>query len=281
MPRGESRHMVGGRAEHGSRRRARAASVVVPFPRSESGNRLDLARLVPSGRLLLVVLGLLAAVLLAYRGAYQPAVFGVQRVDVRGAPPEVTREVEAATKHVVGTSLVAVDAEAIEGTLRALPSVAGVSVDRAFPHTLVVKVAAERPVAVVRRGPTSWFVTGSGKVISEIETGSNLELPRLWLARGVGVRVGGTLPAGFIPATRALAAVREARLPRRVKAVRSTGTELTLVLRRGPEIRLGEATDLLLKISVVAAVYPLLERGTVYVDVSVPERPVASTYFNP
>lgn len=209
-----------------------------------------------------------------------PAIFGVQRIEVRGAPPEVVEEVEAATKHVLGTSLVAVDADAVEGKMRALPSVAGVSVDRAFPHTLVVKIAAERPVAVARRGPSSWFVTGSGKVIRGIETGSNLELPRLWLARGVRVRVGGTLPAGFVPATRALAAVHEARLPRRVKAVRSTGGELTLVLRRGPEIRLGEATDLLLKLSVAASVYPLLESGTVYLDVSVPERPVASTYFN-
>lgn len=272
--------MAGGRAEHGSRRRTRAASVVVPFPRSESGDRLDLARLVPSGRSLLVVLGLLAAVLLVYRGAYLPAVFGVQRVDVRGAPPYVAREVEVATKHVVGTSLVALDADAVEGTLRALPSVAGVSVDRAFPHTLVVKIAAERPVAVVRRGTVSWLAAGSGKVIREIETGSNLELPRLWLTRGVGVRVGGTLPAGLIPATRALAAAQEARLPRRVKAVRSTGEELTLVLRRGPEIRLGEPADLLLKIAVAATVYPLLERGTAYVDVSVPERPVSSTYLN-
>ena len=272
--------MVGGRAEPGSRRRARAASVVVPFPRSETGSRLDLARLVPSGRSLLVAFGLLAAVLLAYKGAYWPTIFGVERIDVRGAPPDVTREVESATKQVLGTSLVAVDTDAIEGTLRALPSVAGVSVDRAFPNTLVVKVAAERPVAVARRGVSSWLVTGSGKVIREIETGSNLALPRLWLARGVGVRVGGALPAGFIPATRALAAVHEARLPRRVKAVRSTGSELTLVLRRGPEIRLGEATDVLLKLSVAAAVFPLLENGTVYVDVSVPERPVASAYLN-
>ena len=51
----------GGRVERGSRPRARAASVVVPLPRRITGERLDLARLVPSGRslgiALLIVVG--------------------------------------------------------------------------------------------------------------------------------------------------------------------------------------------------------------------------------
>jgi hypothetical protein len=70
------------------------------------------------------------------------------------------------------------------------------------------------------------------------------------------------------------------RLPSRVKAVRFEGGQLTLVLRRGPEIRLGEASDVLLKLTVAARVFPLLGEGTAYLDVSVPERPVASRYFN-
>lgn len=269
--------MVGGRIERGSRRRARAASVVVPFPRGATGDRLDLARFAPSGRSLLIGFALVLGVLGTYWGAYASPVFAVERIDVRGAPPEVAQEVEAATHDALGRSLVAIDAADLEGTLRALPSVAGVAVDRAFPHTLVIKVAPERPVAVARRGHSSWLVTGSGKVIREIETGSERALPRLWLTRGVAVRVGGALPASFIPATRALAAVHEVRLPRRVKAVRSTGDQLTLVLRRGPEIRLGQAGDLLLKATVAAAVFPLVESGTSYIDVSVPELPVAGS----
>jgi hypothetical protein len=82
-------------------------------------------------------------------------------------------------------------------------------------------------------------VTGTGKVIREIEPGSLRRFPRLWLPKGAGVRVGGSLPASFAPATRALAAAQEARIPRRVKGVRSSAGELTLVLKRGPEIRLG------------------------------------------
>ena len=193
--RGESRCMAGGgRIERESRRRARAVSVVVPFPRREAGGRLDLARLVPSGRSLLVSFALVVAVFGAYWSARATSVFAVQRIDVQGAP-EVAREVEAATEDTVGVSLLAIDAGGIEDTVRALPSVAGVSVDLAFPHTLVVKVAAERAVAVARRGHTSWLVTASGRVIREIETGTQRGFPRLWLTRDVPVRVGGTLPS--------------------------------------------------------------------------------------
>ena len=272
--------MAGGRTERGSRRRARAVSVVVPFPRREAGDRLDLARLVPSGRSLLIGFALVVAVLGAYWGAAASSVFAVRHLEVKGAPPAVARQVEVAAKDVVGTSLLEIDARALEGTVRALPSVAGVSVDRAFPNTLVVKVAAERPVAVVRRGSSAWFATGSGKVIREIETGTERGFPRLWLTRDVGVKVGRSLPPNLVAATRALAAARAVRLPRRVKAVRVGEGRLTLVLQRGPEIRLGANSDVLLKVTVAARVFPLLDESSLYLDVSVPERPVASRYLN-
>jgi len=269
--------MAGARTERGSRRHARVASAVVPFPRAAAGDRLNLARFVPSGRSLLVAFAVVLGTLSAHWAAYATSVFAVDRVEVLGAPPEVVREVEAATNDVVGESLVAVDAAGIEGTVRALPSVAGVSVDREFPHTLVVRIAPERPVAVARRGHLSWLVTGAGKVVRAVETGTERAYPRIWLTRGVAVTVGGTLPAVYTPATRALAAATEEKLPRRVRSVRTAGAELTLVLHRGPEIRLGEATDLGLKVAIAAAVFPFVESGTVYIDVSVPERPVAGS----
>jgi hypothetical protein len=53
------------------------------------------------------------------------------------------------------------------------------------------------------------------------------------------------------------------------------------VLRDGLEILLGDTSDLLLKLTVAAQVVPLLDDGMLYLDVSVPERPVASAYLNP
>ena len=268
--------MVGGRSERRSRRHAAAASVVVPFPRGAAGARLDLVRFVPSGRSLLVTIGIVLAVAASYWLAVATPLFAVDEVDVRGAPPQLEREVTRATQELVGRSLVSVDAQAVEGTLRTLPAVAGVTVDRAFPHTLVVKIAPERPVAVIRRGGSAWLATGAGKVVREIKVGAERGMPRLWLRRGATIRVGGQIPAGLVSATRALAEARAAGLGGRVKGVRTSGEdELTLVLRRGTEIRLGRAADVGMKLVIARKVLERVESGTGYIDVSVPQRPVA------
>jgi cell division protein FtsQ len=232
-------------------------------------------RFVPSGRSLVVSLALLLAVGAAYVVAYFTPVFAVERVEISGGSPQLTREVRAATAALVGDSLVGIDAEEVEGILRTLPAVAGVSVDRAFPNALVVKVAPERTVAVVRRGRTSWEVTGAGKVVRQIETGTQRHFPRLWLAKGATIRRGGVVPPGFVPATRALAAAHAVGLGSRVKGIRPVGDELTLVLRSGTEVRLGRATEVGLKLTVASRVLRLVDAATAYVDVSVPQRPVA------
>lgn len=273
--------MAGGRAERGLRRRTRAASVVVPFPRSSAGDRLDLARVVPSGRSLLLGIGILASALAAYWGVQASSVFAVQQVEVAGdAPAAVVKQVRAATSDLVGTSLLTVDTDEVEAMVRALPTVAGVSVDRAFPHTLVVKIAAERAVAVARVGRTAWLVSGSGRIIREIELGTQRALPRMWLAKDVEVAAGRSLPPEAVPTARAIAAVQAVGLRRGVKSVRTSGERLTVVLRQGPEIRLGAPRDIHLKLAVAARVFPALPAGTAYVDVSVPERPVAGRYLN-
>ncbi len=232
-------------------------------------------RFVPSGRSLALTTAALVAIGIACFVAYATPVFALEKVEVTGAPPELTSEVRAATSVLIGESLVALDADEIEGKLRALPAVAGVSVDRAFPHTLVVRIAPERPVAVVRRGRSSWQVTGAGKVIREIETGTSRHFPRLWVAKGATIRLGGSIPPGFVLATRSLAEAHSVGLGPRVKGVRPVGDELTLVLRRGTEIRLGRATEMGLKLTVAAKVLALVDGDAEYIDVSVPQRAVA------
>jgi len=228
----------------------------------------------------LLAFGLVAVVVAAYWGARASAFFAVERIEVRGAGPPIAREVERATRDVVGMSLLALDTEAIEGTVRNLPSVAAASVDRAFPHTLVVKVAPVRAVAVARRGTRAWLVTASNRVIRAVDLRAEPGLPRLWLPRKFSIEVGRALPAAYEPATHALAALQDIEMPGRVRAVRATRGELTLVLRSGFEIVLGNANDLLVKLAVAARVLPRVDPGMAYLDVTVPDRPVASTYLN-
>ena len=270
----------GGRTEPGSRRRERAESAVVPLPRSAAGDRLDLVRLVPSGRSLFVTFAILVVALGGYWVARETSVFAVRDIEVRGAPPEITREVRRVARSAVGASLLNVDAAAIEGSVRALPSVAAASVDRAFPHTLVIRVAPVWPVGVARRGQDAWLVSGSNRVIRKIDPRAEPGLPRLWVPRKTPVELGRALPSSYEPVTRVFAGLREVGIPGRVKAVRSTPTGIVVVLHSGVEITLGAPTDVLVKLAVAARVVPLLDDGMTYLDVSVPERPVGSRYLN-
>jgi hypothetical protein len=78
----------------------------------------------------------------------------------------------------------------------------------------------------------------------------------------------------------AVSPLRRAGFRARVASVRAKSDELTLILRSGLEVRLGDATGVRLKLAVVAKVLPLVAADTRYLDVSVPERPVAGSIFH-
>ncbi len=71
------------------------------------------------------------------------------------------------------------------------------------------------------------------------------------------------------------------RFPSRVISVQATRDALTLRLRSGLEVRLGDTVGVGLKLAVARQVIPLLRPGTRYLDVSVPERPVAGIQYQP
>jgi hypothetical protein len=64
------------------------------------------------------------------------------------------------------------------------------------------------------------------------------------------------------------------RFPSRVVSV-ATADGLTLRLASGLELRLGDMHDVRLKLAVAARVLRVLPAGSGYLDVSVPDRPVA------
>jgi cell division protein FtsQ len=267
--------VAGGRARNRSRPRARAASAVASFPRSAAGGRLELSRLAPSGRSLLTALLLLLTALGLYAGARTTPVFAIDRIAVTGAPPDVAAQVRQALAPALGEPLVGLDVADLSQRARRVPMVAHVSFDRGFPHTLNVAVVPEVPVAVMRQGAASWLVAAGGRVVADVPRGANGGLPRIWLTRGVEVRVGDRVAGRVLAAVGAVAPLVRSPLPVRVASVRAGEKELTLVLRSGAELRLGDAGDLPLKLEVARRVLPSLAPEDLYLDVSVPERPVA------
>jgi len=241
----------------------------------------DLARFLPSRRSLLAGAALLAFGAVAYVVARQSSLFALETLDVRGGTPAIRAEVRAALADEVGTSLLRVGDSELARRLAALPDVRSFTFDRSFPHTLRVVVRRERPVLVVRRVPgrDAFLVAASGRVLRLLPHPRLSHLPRLWVRSDVRPTVGGALPPAMLDAARATAAAAAVRLPAGVRLVRETRAELTLVLASGLEVRLGDAGDLRLKLAIARRVLAALGPGVTagYVDVSVPERPVADT----
>jgi cell division septal protein FtsQ len=225
-------------------------------------------------------MALLAIAAGVYGLARETSMFAVETIDVRGASPALADDVRAALISYEGRSLVALDGDSVEQQVDGLPAVRASVVDRAFPHTLSIRVVPELPVAVLRRGVDSWLVSVRGRVIGAIERGRHRGLPRIWLPARTEIEVGALLaddPGGL--AARSLAAFVGSGFTNRIAFVRALDGEITLGLRGGLEIQLGAPVDLRLKVAIAHGLLPTLALpsagGPDYLDLAVPERPVA------
>ncbi len=252
--------------------RARAAVATLPRRRT-----VPAARFLPSSRSLAVgaILAVLAAV--AYVGGRETSVFAVHAIRVTGVPPAQARRVQDALRPLEGVSLLKLKPDDVSRLATALPDVASVTYDRAFPNTLRVQVESERPLAVLRHASDSWLVSRHGRVMRRVPKGAFGSLPRIWVTQSVDVTLGATLAGGGGAAeAAALWPVFAAGLGARVLTVGIKDGQVAYALRGGLELRVGTMDDLLLKLAVAR---DILRRETLtgYLDVSVPERPVAST----
>ena len=121
------------------------------------------------------------------------------------------------------------------------PPCAASVVDRAFPHTLRVRVVPEVPVAVLRRGADSWLVSARGRVIGAIALGDR-QLAAAHLAAASdrpsrSARCSRTSRAGSLRARSQRSSAAASRSGSRSSA--PCDGQITLGLRGGLEVRLG------------------------------------------
>jgi cell division septal protein FtsQ len=257
-------------------RSLRANADVVPLPVQRSAVELD--RIVPSSRSLLVAVVVVASAIGLFLAARSTTLFELRSVEVVGTPAPVARKTRAALASLRGSSLAALDGGAVERRLEALPFVRSAKVDRAFPHTLRVLVVPEQALAVIRRGADAWLVASDGRIIAALPRRRRPALPRIWVGRGAKVVVGERIPGEGEHALRTLDPLAQTRFLARVRDVRLGSGELTLVLRSGLELRLGDRRQLGLKLAVAQRIAPGLTREDEppdYLDLAVPTRPVA------
>jgi hypothetical protein len=256
---------------------------VLPLPRRRG---VDVLRFAPSGRALLIGTALLLIAAGLYGLARESSMFAIRSIEVQGASAALGAEVRAALRTYEGRSLVAVDGGAVQQRIDGLPAVRASVADRAFPHTLRIRVIPELAVAVLRRGPDSWLASARGRVIGTIERGTHRALPRIWLPPRTEIELGALLaddPGGL--AARSLAAFNGSPFRSRLAFVRALDGEITLGLRGGLEIHLGAPVELSLKIAIAHGLVPTFALpaagGPDYLDLAVPERPVAGRNSQP
>jgi hypothetical protein len=227
-------------------------------------------------RLLAIALALPVVSVGAYFAARATATFAVRTVSVSGGTPALRADVRRTLAPLIGRSLLALNGGELERRVDALPAVLSTTYDRSFPHTLRVHVVPEVPVAVLHRGKETWLVSARGRAIVQIKTGTRPGLPRIWVPTAAQVAAGAFLAADE-GGTAAHALALAAGFPARFTTVTFAHGELTMRLRLGVELRLGEPVDVRLKLAIARRALRLLPPGTTYLDVAVPQRPVAGS----
>jgi len=250
---------------------------VLRLPRKRS---IDMLRFAPSGRSLAIGASVVLLAAGLYGLARETSMFAVRSIEVDGASPTLAGEIRAELRSFDGRSLVSLNAGEVAQRIDRLAAVRSSVVDRSFPHTLRIHVVPEMPVAVLRRGAESWLVSARGRVIATLPPRARHDLPRIWLPTRTQIATGAFLTdqSGAL-AAHSLAAFVGSGFSSRIAFVRALDGQITLGLRGGLEIKLGLPIDLRLKVAIARGILPTLALpaagGPDYLDITVPERPVA------
>ena len=220
------------------------------------------------------------ALVVGYQALARSAAFAVTQIRVEGAPPALRAQIEQqAGSQALGHSLLRTDAGAVARSLEQLPYVRSVTVDRAFPHTLSIRVDAYQPAVFVRAGGQGYLVASDGRVLAAT-TKQPAGVPLAAIPAGSTLAVGARTGDANVAAALALLAATPERFNHKVghitRITPASGT-LSVLLGKHIQLRLGTPDDLALKLQVAQRVLVRI-RGAqrhdlAYLDVSAPARP--------
>lgn len=190
-------------------------------------------------------------------------VLTLENVQVDGASGELADRVVEVAEAPLGTPLVRVDTDAVAARVRSLPELASVSVDRAWPRSIVVSVTPRVAVAAVADDGAWWLVDASGALFGN-STAQPADLPVVDVpvaGEAATIRVAAVSVWTGLPAElRELVAGVSAESEADVRLSLTTGAS---VLWGGPDHGDRKAEVLL----------SLLDQEASVFDVSAPERP--------
>jgi cell division septal protein FtsQ len=246
--------------------------------RSSSRGKQGKGRSLPSWPVLrrrLILVGLIAVALLAaYMFWFRTSSFvAVEDVQITGA--EEAPDVDAALRAAAdGQSTLHVDLEALEAAVAEDPLVSGITVDTDFPHTMLIDVDARTPVAYL--GAEEAVVAADGVILDH--TGDRPDgLPGIEIDGDKSSLTSGDAVTGdALEVSRVIGAAPGPLADQINEGAMTSDYGVTVDFGPGIELRFGDAASADLKWKAVAAVLadPKFE-GAGYLDLSVPDRPVA------
>jgi len=256
----------------GRRSRAPAPDRPPAFPPRRSHARRNLA--------------VAAALLIALTAAYglwlrDSSLVRVERVRVTGlSGPDAPRMRAALGRAGRAMTTLNVRAADLERAVAAHPGLKGVEVSPRLPHELDVRVVEHRPVARLVSGAGAAVpVAADGTLLRGVTAARDLPSLDVRPGRVHGGRLG---DRSALRTVRALAAAPAVFVPEVEGAGEEGGRGLVVRLRRGPDLVFGAPRELDAKWDAVVGV--LADggaRGAAYVDVRLPDRPVAGGLDEP
>ena len=195
--------------------------------------------------------------------AWSSPLLAVQTITVKGTSRLSRADVLAAARVPMGRSMLRVDPGVIQTRVAALPAVAAVTVDRDWPHRLVITVTERRPAAVVPTNGGVELVDSSGVAFA---TAVSAPTGLITLHLGPG--------SGDADARAALAVWRQ--LPKSLRSVvesiaAPSPVDVTLNLTNERTVIWGDEGDTQRKLLVLRT---LLSHPAKTYDVSTPDVPV-------
>ena len=198
--------------------------------------------------------------------------FAIHDVTIEGATTN-ERQIKAAVERAAqGMTTLHLNDGDLRSAVAQFPTVAAVGASTSFPHGLTVRIAERLPVAIARIAGREVAVSADGYLLNGASFDAK-DLPKIEGAGAHGARLNSDAgaQAAILGATPA---------PLKDRLTSSSWDEsqggVVIQLRGGPELRFGDGSRGAAKWAAVAAVLSSAQRGAPsYLDVSVPERPVA------
>jgi cell division protein FtsQ len=207
------------------------------------------------------------AVVLVLAGAWAvwfSSLFEIRGVEVSGTEHVPLERVVRTAEVPVGTPLLRLDTESVARSLRELPAVESVRVERNFPHTVRIAITERSAVAWIDRSGTPWAVDPSGVVYRPLNAEPS-HLPQLDVDVDDRRVVAATarVAADIADGDRELLGETDT-------ITAETRDSIELALSKGRTVVWGSAEDARAKLAVLG---PLLQIEARSYDVSAPERP--------